>query len=223
MKTCLPLSLSLVLGAASAQADEPAPGLQWREPSLAVNLGLIQPFLLKGANVEADFRWGHFVASYSHGWGLELEGGTVVGDAKRQGITLHLPYTTGLGVGYSVYTHSLRSFFDVRAEAKLHRFEVAYDSADGATKTDIASYTTLTLGGGAYWTFVPFAARGDALRGLNVSTSVRFWPNVASTLAGGEVHYANARTGREEVHETARIGLANSPVLVNVSVGYVFQ
>jgi hypothetical protein len=191
--------------------------------SLAVNAGLLQPIALGGANLEVDFRYGPFVAAYSHGWSLDLEGSAIVGDMKRQGVTLHLPYSTGFGLGLTHWVSALNSFFDLRFEGKIHRFEASYGSVDGLGKTEIARYSTYTIGGGAYWTYVPFASRTDALRGIDFSTSVRLWPNVGSTLSGNEVTYKNATTGRDEVHRTANIGIADTPVIVNVSVGYVFQ
>ena len=191
--------------------------------SLAVNAGLLQPIVLGGANLEADFRIGPFVAAYSHGWSLDLEGGAIVGDMKRQGVTLHLPYSTGFGVGLTHWVSGLSSFFDLRFEGEIHRFEASYASADGLGKTEIARYSTYTLGAGAYWTYMPFASREGALGGIDISASVRLWPNVASTLSGNEVAYRNATTGRDEVHRAAKIGIADTSVIVNVSVGYVFQ
>lgn len=201
----------------------PPPGLNPEKPSLAVNAGLIQPLLLGGANVEVDFRFRHFVASYSHGWSLNIRDAAVVGAMREQGISLHLPYSTGLGVGYTLFVESIRSFFDLRVEGKIHRFEASYASADGTQKTSVAGYSTYTLGGGLYWTYVPFARRDDALRGVNISTSVRVWPRLGSSLPGNQVSYANATTGRNEVHQAANIGMLNTPAFVNVSLGYVFQ
>jgi hypothetical protein len=213
-------AVAVAAPAAPAVADHT---LRWQDPSLAVNAGLLQPLGLGGANVEVDFRWRHFVASYSHGWSLDLDGAAITGAMHAQHVTLHIPYTTGFGIGVTVPVRILRSFVDLRAEAKLHRFDASYDSADGTRATAIASYSTYTLGAGAYWTVVPFADRRDALRGLDLSTSFRFWPNVGSTLPGDQVTYANATTGRDEVHHAANIGIANTPIIVNVSIGYVFQ
>ncbi len=189
-------------------------------PSVAVNLGLLQPLVLGGANVEVDVRLGPFIAAYSHGWSLELP---VVGAMADQGVRLHVPYSTGLGLGVQHYVDSLNSFFDLRFEAKVHRFEASYESAEGALRTRIADYTTYTLGGGAYWTWLPFANRSDALRGINLSTSARFWPNVGDTLSASSVAYASTRTGQVERHDAANIGAANTPFFVNASLGYVFQ
>lgn len=192
-------------------------------PSVTVNAGLIQPLLLGGANLEVDFRYGHFVAAYSHGWSLDLEGSAIVGDMKRQGVSLHLPYSTGFGLGVTHWFAALRSFVDLRFEGKVHRFEASYASSDGRSKTDIAHYATYTLGGGVYWTYLPFAGRSDALRGLDISASVRLWPKIASSLSGNEVTYRNAATNRDETHRAANIGIADTPLVVNVSLGYLFQ
>jgi hypothetical protein len=214
------LSASTVARAQSPEAAEARDAFRPLSPSLAVNLGLIQPLALGGANVQVDVRFGRFIAAYSHGWSLDIP---VVGAAQRQGVRLEVPYTTGLGVGVQHYVDALNSYVDVRFEVKLHRFEASYESMDGRQQTRIADYTTYTVGGGFYWTWLPFATRGDALRGLNISTSARFWPNVADTLPESSVSYTSTRTGQVERHDAANIGIANSPWIANVSVGYVFQ
>jgi|JI10StandDraft_1071094.scaffolds.fasta_scaffold10442_3 hypothetical protein len=206
-----------------ARADAPARGFDPAARSIAVNTGLMQPLVLGGANLEVDLRLGRFIVSYSHGWSLDLGGATVVGAMRDQHVALHLPYSTGFGLGLQHYLPALRSYVDVRLEGKAHRFEAAYTSADGANRTRIADYTTFTLGGGIYWTALPFAHRRGPLGGLDISTSLRVWPRVADTLAGSQVTYANATTGRMEVHRAAAIGIADTPFLVNVSVGYAFQ
>ncbi len=198
-------------------------GLDFDAPSISLQLGLIQPVLLGGANVEADFRMGHLVVDYSHGWNLNLDGSSIIGEMSRQKVSLRIPYTTGFGFGYSAHVDALRSTFDIRFEPKLHRFEASFASADGSQKTSIVNYTTVTLGGGAYWTLVPFSHRTNLLRGLNVSTSLRFWPKVATTLSGNEVGYNNTTTGQWETHKAANIGIADTPLILNVSLGYIFQ
>ena len=216
-------TLVAILASSPGAATAEPGGFRFQDRSISVNAGLIQPVATSGANIEVDFRAGHFVAGYSHGWSLDLQGATIVGDMQRQRVSLHLPYTTGFGVGYSLAFPKLNSLLDLRFEAKLHRFEAAYDSADGRVRRDIANYSTYTLGGGLYWTVLPLARRTDALRGINLSASVRYWPNVASTLDDDKVTYMNQTTGQDELHRAANIGLANTPVIVNVSVGYAFQ
>lgn len=215
------LAVLLLTTATTAHAeDEPAAGrFRPRDLSVAVNAGLIQPLLLGGANAEVDVRYGPLVFAYSHGMSLDFEGSAITGEMKRQNVTLHAPYSTGFGVGVTHWFEGLRSFVDLRLEGKIHRFEASYEASD--VSTEFARYTTYTLGGGAYWTYLPFASRRDALRGIDISTSLRFWPKIASTK--DEVTYANASTGRTETHEAANIGIANTPLLANVSIGYVFQ
>ena len=60
------------------------------------------------------------------------------------------------------------------------------------------------------------------MRGLAHSLSLRVWPRIHSTLAGGRLEYANETTGRTETHRAANIGIANTPVILNLSVGYAF-
>ncbi len=179
--------------------------------------------MLGGANVELDFRYGALVVAYSHGWSLDLEGGAITGEQARQGVSLHLPYSTGLGVGLSHWLEPLHAFVEARVEAKLHRFEASYGTDGSASRTEIARYSTVTLGGGLYFTYLPFASRTDVLRGLNLSLSGRLWPKIASTLDDDRVSYASGRTGQTEVHQAANIGIADTPLIVNVSIGYVFQ
>lgn len=206
-----------------AVESKEGPSYDFRKPSVSVQLGMIQPLLLGGANVEADFRWGHLVVDYSHGWNLNLEGSAIVGEMKRHAVSLRVNYTTGFGIGYSQHVDGLRSFFEVRFEPKLHRFEASYASPDESTKTAIAKYNTVTLGGGLYWTLMPFSHRKNILRGLNISTIFRAWPKASTKLSGNEVAYENKTTGRRETHSAADIGIANTPFFANISLGYMFQ
>lgn len=225
------VALVLLLGSSSQAAASPdananvsdaGPRLRFDKLSVAVNAGLLQPLVLGGANLEVDLRWRHLVLAYSHGWNLELT--EALGEEMtRQRVSLRIPYTTGVGIGGTLELPRLRSLVDLRFEAKIHRFSAAYDSQDGRRRTQIADYRTYTLGAGAYWTVLPFRDRTDALRGINLSTSVRFWPNVDTSLRDDAVRYANATTNRDETHHAANIGIANTPLIVNVSLGYVFQ
>jgi hypothetical protein len=216
------LALALGFSVEGARAEAPPVNEAFRPmaPSFAVNFGLIQPLLLGGANLEVDVRLGRFIAAYSHGWSLEAP---VVGEMERQGVRLHLPFSSGFGVGVQHYFEGANSYVDVRFEGKVHRFEASYASVDGSIETKIADYSTYTLGGGVYWTWLPFADRMDALRGINFSTSMRYWVNVADTLPGSSREYSNTRTGQVESHEAANVGAANTPFVANISVGYVFQ
>lgn len=42
---------------------------------------------------------------------------------KRRNVTLHVPYSTGFGVGVQHWVDGVNSFFDLRLEGKVHRFE----------------------------------------------------------------------------------------------------
>jgi hypothetical protein len=71
------------------------PGLQ-----LAFHAGLLQPLLLEGFNAAMDVRIGRFVATYSHGEGLDGVGRLALLESERAaGASLGLTWSTGGGVG----------------------------------------------------------------------------------------------------------------------------
>ncbi len=185
---------------------------------VALLAGLIQPTMLQGGNVEVDFYTRKMVFNYSHGFSLDLDSkhGTTVGDAKSQGLALHLPYSTGFGVGYRV-----KRYFDVRLEPKIHRFQVYYDGSDRRNAAnEVADYRTVTIGLGAYFRWKPFEKKHNALKGIFTSTSIRYWQNVWSSLDGNQVTYMNRTTDQPETHQAANIGIANTPFLFNIGLGY---
>ncbi len=208
------LALAAHASPAIADTSDPVPAVEraWDEGiSVGVLAGMLQPIATDGWNLQLEARLGRFVFDYSHGWSLDIP---VAGAAKDQELALHLPYSTGMGIGYK-----LTSALDLRFEPKLHRFEVGYDGAD----EDLVSYKTVTLGAGAYYTYKPFRDRNDASRGVTIAASVRYWQNVWSSLDADGFAYENTRTGSQEVHETSNIGIGNTPFIINVSVGYVFE
>lgn len=185
---------------------------------LVLLAGTIQPFLLKGGNIELDFYLPKTVFNYSHGFSLEMESasGTTVGEAKRQSVAYHIPYSTGFGIGYR-----LTKYVDVRFESKLHRFEAYYDGSDRkATENRISSYTTATLGIGAYFRWKPFEKQHNVLKGIFTSTSLRYWQNVWTSLNNAKTVYANTVTGKTESLKASNIGIANTPFLFNIALGY---
>ena len=198
-----------------AQACTPWPG--YDEVRVAVVAGLVQP-ILGGGNVEVDLYYRRLVVGYSHGFLLNLEGDTVVGEAKDQGLAFRLPFTTGLSVGYRFL-----EWLDVRLEGKVHRFEVR----DEASNQDLFAYTTVTLGLGTYVQYRPFYHFGveaaDWLQGFVLITSLRYWPQIWSSLDNDEKIYDSPFTGQQERHRSAEIGIANSPFIFNVAVGYLFR
>ena len=180
--------------------------------------GTIQPFLLQGGNFEVDFYTPKMVFNYSHGFSLELENsaGTTVGEARKQSVAYHLPYSTGFGLGYR-----LNKYFDFRFEPKLHRFEAYYDGTDRKeSMNQITYYGTITLGVGGYFRWKPFEKQNNFLKGIFTSTSVRYWQNVWSSLDNNEHKYFNNVTNQNEILKASNIGIANTPFLFNVALGY---
>ena len=184
---------------------------------VVVQAGLIQPVLLQGGNVEIDLNYKRFVLGYSHGFGLKLEGSNIIGEAKTQGLAYTLPFTTGIGAGYKVL-----DWLDVRAELKWHKFEVHYDDSRNIEGGDLFSYTTVTLGAGVYGHWRPFDSRKDWLHGFNLSTSLRYWPNLTTSLDSDKREYDNEFVGQRVTHNASNIGIANTAFIVNMSVGYAF-
>ncbi len=187
------------------------------ENRVSVLFGAIQPLLLKGWNVEIDYYTDKLVFNYSHGWSLELRGSTVVGAAKDQHLSFHLPYSTGFGIGYR-----LTQELNVRFEAKWHKFQLYAEDEVFAKENIIGEYLTTTLGGGIYHLYRPFRKQENFLKGITLLSSVRYWHKIDSSLEEDQLVYWNRITGKEEIHEAANIGMANTPWILNVSVGYTF-
>ena len=188
------------------------------EVRIGVVAGLIQPLLLQGGNIEVDVYYRRFVFGYSHGFLLNLEGDAVVGDAKDQGLAFRLPFTTGASVGYRFL-----EWLDVRLEGKVHRFEVR----DEATNRDLFAYETVTLGLGTYAQYRPFYHFGveaaDWLQGFVIITSLRYWPKIWTSLDDDEQIFDSPTLGETVRHRAAEIGIANTPFIFNVSVGYLLR
>ena len=195
--------------------------IEQNKNELVLLAGTIQPFLLQGGNFEVDFYTSKMVFNYSHGFSLDMnsEKGTTVGEVKEQSLAIHLPYSTGFGIGYR-----LNKYFDVRIETKMHKFNIYYDSTDRKKSLNqITDYRTITVGLGGYFRWKPFEKNENWTKGIFTSTSLRFWPKVSSSLKNGEVNYYNRITLKNETHKTANIGIANSPIIFNFSIGYSVQ
>ncbi|MFC3196487.1 hypothetical protein ACFOET_02550 [Parapedobacter deserti] len=180
--------------------------------------GAIQPILLQGGNFEVDFYLPRIVFNYSHGFSLDMERktGTTVGDAKKQSVAYHLPYSTGFGVGYR-----LNRYLDIRLEPKMHKFEAYYDGTRRQESVNqIVDYRTVTLGVGAYFRWKPFEKQTNALKGIFTSTSIRYWQNVWTSLDNNKHQYVNRVTNKTETLKAANIGIANTPFLFNIGIGY---
>lgn len=180
-------------------------------------LGGLTQIAAGGGNVEVTWYTNRLSFDYSHGFDLRFSG-SLVGKAERaQNAEVLMPWTTGFGVGYRV-----TSALDVRIEPKWHRYRVFYENQD-FVGTPITSYTTATLGVGAYYRLYPFRRSTGWAKGLVVAPSVRYWPNVASSLPSGGFSYDNVTTGRRETLKAATQGIpGTSGLFANVSVGYTF-
>jgi hypothetical protein len=177
--------------------------------------GMLQPTIAKGFNVEVNYTTKRMIFDYSHGVSLDPP---VVGDYKMQKIALHIPSTTGFGIGYR-----FSSFFDVRFEPKLHSWEVYNEGETQNNTTKIKDFKTFTLGVGAYYRYMPFKnSESKILQGITTSTSVRYWQNVGSTLRNDEFSYLNKTTNKTETLKAPNIGFANSPIIFNIAIGYTF-
>jgi hypothetical protein len=177
--------------------------------------GTLQPTALKGFNVEVNYTTKRIIFDYSHGVSLDPP---TVGDFKNQKIALHLPYSTGFGIGYR-----FTSFFDIRFEPKLHAWEVYNEGDTQNENTKIKDFETFTLGIGAYYRYMPFKnSNNKLLQGITTSTSIRYWQNVGTTLSNDEFSYLNKSTNKTETLKAPNIGIANSPILFNIGIGYTF-
>ncbi len=209
----LGIIITLLVVASSTMAQD-----NWKEDK-KVNLlfGLNQP-LLGGFNVEGNFIYKRFIFDYSHGISLNFDNDILAGDAQDQQLDIHIPWTTGLGIGYRI-----TEVINVRLEPKWHRFEGYLQ--DNSQKEDnlLFDYTTFTLGAGVYAMLHPFKNKQNALKGITVVPSVRFWPRIWSSLDDNEVSYFNARTEQAEIHEAQEVGISNTPFIFNISVGYSFD
>jgi hypothetical protein len=180
----------------------------------SVVFGLSQPILAGGFNAELVYWTENWMFDYSHGFDLKFAG---VGSAKEQQLAFRMPHTLGFGVGYR-FTEA----FNLRLEPKIHIWDVYYENTVMETANRITTYTTFTLGLGAYYSWLPFKNEQNLLRGITIVPNVRFWPNIASTLPNNEFRYLNARTQSEEFHQANNIGIANTPFFFNISIGYTF-
>jgi hypothetical protein len=177
--------------------------------------GTIQPAVLSGFNVELNYTTKRLIFDYSHGVSLDPP---AAGDFKTQKVVLHLPYSTGFGIGYR-----FSSFFDVRFEPKLHSWEVYNKEDVQNSSTKIKDFKTFTLGIGAYYRYMPFKnSNNKILQGITTSTSLRYWQNVGTTLRNDEFSYLNKSTNKTETLKAPNIGLANSPLVFNIGIGYTF-
>lgn len=209
MKKCLLVAtLFYVSNLAIAQQS-------WKTETRAnLLLGLNQP-LLGGFNIEGNLFYHRWAFDYSHGISLNLDNEFLDPINKEQGLDVHIPWTTGFGVGYR-----FTEWLNLRAEPKWHKFELFYNGQEQTETNLIADYTTFSMGLGLYTFFRPFKGRDNWLQGLSMAPSIRWWPKVSSSLDGESLTYANTVTGQMETHEALEVGVNNTPLILNVSIGY---
>jgi len=209
-KRCAAVSVWLLAAAltAPARAEAPAkpssaanpnPGL---EQKFSVMAGLSQWLLLRGGNLAVEFKTGRFAFEVSHGQGLDLNqlGGSALSSAERHDETrVRVPWTTGFGVGYRI-TENLH----LLVEFKAHHYEVR--ASEGAS---VVSYTTFSIGPGVFYSIY-------LSKHVFLQPNLRFWPNVASTLAGGSATLTRC-DGTSYTHEAHDFGFFG-----NVNLGYSF-
>jgi hypothetical protein len=189
-----------------------------KDKNINVLFGLTQPVLLSGFNIEGNYIHNRLIFDYSHGVSLNFSGSALNTELKNQGVVVHMPWTTGFGIGYR-----LKEWINVRVEPKWHRFEFYYDGATQNTANEIVSYNTMSLGIGVYGNFQPFKNKSSFLKGIMIAPSIRFWPTISSTLKDDKYTYLNSKTMKNEEIKTLDPGFGFTPLVINVSIGYTFS
>jgi hypothetical protein len=177
--------------------------------------GLNQPIVTQGFNFEVVYWTKKLVFSYSHGFGLQFKDNLVSGEVKRQHLNYNIKHSLGVGIGYR-----LTDNLNIRVEPKFHTWDVYYNDQFKANK--ITSYNTFTLGLGAYYAWQPFRKKENFLGGITIVPSIRWWPNVATSLPDDRFTYHNQITGTTETVKASNIGMNNTPFFANISLGYTF-
>ena len=183
-----------------------------------VLFGLTQPLFVDGFNIEANYVHNRLIFDYSHGTSLDFYGTTLTEELQEQGVAVHMPWTTGFGVGYR-----LNEWLNLRAEPKWHRFEFYYNGEAQTPENEIVSYNTFSLGMGLYANFRPFKHQKSFLKGIMVAPSVRYWPTASSTLGSDSFIYNNKITEKRETIAILDPGLGFTPFIFNISVGYTID
>jgi hypothetical protein len=211
MKNLVTIIATLIISSSFAQSKKE----YLYSNKFSLLFGTIQPTALKGFNVEVNYTTKRMIFDYSHGVSLDPP---VVGDYKVQKIAIHIPTSTGFGIGYR-----FSSFFDLRFEPKLHSFEIYKEGAIQNDANKLKEFKTFTLGLGAYYRYMPFKnSENKTLQGITTSTSLRYWQNVGTTLRNDEFSYLDKSINKTQTLKAPNIGLANSPIIFNIAIGYTF-
>jgi hypothetical protein len=118
----------------------------WKsDERINVMFGLTQPVLASGFNIEGNFIYDRFIFDYSHGVSLDFKDGSTTSSLRQQGVAVHMPYTTGFGLGYRI-----TEWLNIRVEPKWHRFEFYYEDQPQTKSNQITAYNTFSLGAGYF-------------------------------------------------------------------------
>ncbi len=192
----------------------------WKQDrKFAVLFGLTQPLVVSGFNIEVNYIHNRLIFDYSHGASLDFSGNLLPDYLQNQGVVVHMPFSTGFGVGYR-----FTEWLNLRVEPKWHRFEFYYEGEDQSKGNQIAvDANNFSVGLGLYGFFQPFKNKENALKGITIAPSIRFWPTVASSFDNDVFQYENTRTGQTEELKSLASGVGFSPLIINVSIGYTFN
>jgi hypothetical protein len=179
--------------------------------------GLNQPIFTQGFNVEINYYTKYFVFDYSHGFNLHFKDKLVTGEAQRQHLKFKISHSLGVGFGYRVTRD-----FNIRFEPKIHVWNVYHDDKEYSKENILKIYSTYTLGLGTYYRVQPFRNAQNFTNGFTLVPSIRWWPNVATSLKNNEFEYFNRITNKTEIHKANNIGVANTAFFGNISLGYSF-
>jgi hypothetical protein len=205
------LAFSLIT---NAQNDD------WKsDRKISILLGLTQPLLVKGFNIEVNYIRKRLIVDFSHGVSLDFDRNLVSPVLKAQHVVVHMPFSTGIGVGYR-----FTNWLNVRVEPKWHRFEFYYngETQNNATKI-VSDKNNFSIGLGLYTFFRPFKKQENFLNGISIAPSVRFWPTVSSDFTNNKYNYQNKFTNKTETLKAPASGIGLTPLIINVSIGYTFD
>jgi hypothetical protein len=113
-KTNLLYVFLLILSGLSAGAQD------WKtDKRFNVLFGLSQPIVAHGFNVELNYIHNRFIFDFSQGVGLTFSGDALPPSLQQQGVEVHMPWTTGFGIGYRLHWDS--AFMAVICHSKRKR------------------------------------------------------------------------------------------------------
>jgi hypothetical protein len=184
------------LASSAPNADE-ARRFQTR---MSAMIGLTQWLVLRGGNVALEYKTGRLAFELSHGQGLDLNqlpSMSLTSDERAAGARVYVPWTTGFGVGFR-FTEHLHAL----VEFKAHRYNVS-----GRERDVEIDYTTFSIGPSVFYSIYLY-------KGLFLEPNVRFWPNVASTLANNRATIVDSN-GTAYEHKAHDFGL-----FANVNLGW---